>query len=323
MLIFVTPFFVAFLNRRIRGFAVALLSLSAFWVPMAGAVNVQFQPVAEGVYVHTGELGPRTAANEGLNANIGLVVTPQGAVLIDSGATWVSARQIHAAIKKITPQPVRWIINTGGQDHRWLGNAYFQAQGAEVIAHAQARADMQNRGNDHINVLRAALGPLVDGTVPALPQRWLSKADERLALGGVVFEFRHHGGAHTPGDMLVWLPAVQVIFAGDVVYAERMLGVLPVSNSKHWLATFAEIEKLAPKLIVPGHGKPVPLATAQADTRDYLVALRSHMKKAVDDGLDISEAARTFVSAPFARLVNSADLMPGNASRVYLELERE
>lgn len=271
MLIFKTPFFVAFLNRRIRVIAAALLSLSAFWVPMAGAVNVQFQPVAEGVYVHTGELGPRTAANEGLNANIGVVVTPQGAVLIDSGATWASAQQIHAAIKKITPQPVRWIINTGGQDHRWLGNAYFQAQGAEVLAHAQARADMQNRGNDHINVL----------------------------------------------------PAAQVIFAGDVVYAERMLGVLPVSNSKHWLATFAEIEKLAPKLIVPGHGKPVPLATAQADTRDYLVALRSHMRKAVDDGQDISEATRTFASAPFERLVNSADLMPGNASRVYLELERE
>ena len=322
MLILKYPFFGAFLNQRMVGL-VAALCLSAFWLPTAGAVNIQFQPVAEGVYAHTGELGPRTAANEGLNANIGLVVTTQGAVLIDSGATWASAQQIHAAIKKITPQAVRWVINTGGQDHRWLGNGYFQAQGAEVIAHAQARADMQNRGNDHLSVLRAALGALADNTVPALPQRWLSQADERLELGGVVFEFRHRGGAHTPGDMLLWLPATQVMFAGDVVYVERMLGVLPVSNSKNWLATFAEIEKLAPKLVVPGHGKPVPLATAQGDTRDYLVALRAHMKKAVDDGLDISEATRTFVSAPFVRLANSADLMPGNASRVYLELERE
>ena len=46
--------------------------------------------VAEGVYAHIGDTGARTADNEGLNANIGLVVTPAGAVLIDSGATFQS-----------------------------------------------------------------------------------------------------------------------------------------------------------------------------------------------------------------------------------------
>jgi len=56
--------------------------------------------------------------------------------LIDSGATYRSARQVHEAVRKVTPQPVKWVINTGGQDHRWLGNAYFKEQGAEIIAHA-------------------------------------------------------------------------------------------------------------------------------------------------------------------------------------------
>jgi hypothetical protein len=65
------------------------------------------------------------------------------------------------------------------------------------------------------------------------------------------------------------------------------------------------------------------LATAQADTRDYLVALRSHMKKAVEDGIDISAAVKAFDARPWLRLLNAADLMPGNASRTYLELERE
>jgi hypothetical protein len=53
------------------------------------------------------------------------------------------------------------------------------------------------------------------------------------------------------------------------------------------------------------------------------MALRSHMKKAVDDGVDPSTAIKSFDSKPFMRLLNSADLMPGNASRSYLELERE
>lgn len=302
----------------------ALVAGALAWAAFAAqAVEVRFQPVAEGVYVHVGDKGPRTLENEGLNANVGLVVTTAGAVLIDSGATFQSARQIHEAVRRVTPQPVKWVINTGGQDHRWLGNGYFKAQGAEIIAHAGARADMLDRGNDQLLGLRAALGAKADGTVPTLPTRWLAGNDERLELGGVVFEFRHRGGAHTPGDTMVWLPQKNVLFTGDVVYVDRMLGVLPVSRTLRWLDTFAVIEQIDPQVLVPGHGSVATVASARADTQAYLVALRAHMKKAVDDGVDVSAAVKSFDAAPFMRLLNAAELIPGNASRTYLELERE
>ncbi|WP_119291892.1 MBL fold metallo-hydrolase [Azohydromonas sediminis] len=290
---------------------------------VANALEVRFEPVSDGVYAHIGEKGARTYENEGLNANLGLVVTPAGAVLIDSGATFQSARQIHEAVRRVTPQPIKWVVNTGGQDHRWLGNGYFKAQGAEIIAHENARADMTNRGNDHLQALKAVLKEKADGTVPTLPTRWLQGRDERLELGGVVFEFRHRGGAHTPGDTMVWLPQKNVLFSGDVVYVDRMLGVLPVSHTGRWLETFAVIEQLNPKVIVPGHGSVTNVATARADTKAYLVALREHMKKAVAEMTDISEAVKSFDAAPFKRLLNADELMPGNASRTYLELERE
>jgi glyoxylase-like metal-dependent hydrolase (beta-lactamase superfamily II) len=309
------------MRRTPRRFLVALLTAV---VPMvAVAVEVRFGRVADGVYAHIGDKGARTADNEGLNANLGLVVTPAGAVLIDSGATFQSARQIHEAVQRVTTQPLRWVVNTGGQDHRWLGNIYFREQGAEIIAHVNARADMVDRGSDHLQGLKATLGPKADGTVPTLPTRWLAGNDERLELGGVVFEFKHRGGAHTPGDTMVWLPQKNVLFSGDVVYVDRMLGVIAVSNTRRWLETFAVIEQLQPARIVPGHGDVTTLATAQADTQTYLVALRAHMKKAVDDGVDVSEAVKTFDAKPFMRLLNAAELMPGNGSRTYLELERE
>ena len=308
------------IDRAARLLLYAALALAA----VAGqAVEVRLQRVAEGVYAHVGDTGPRSIANEGLNANIGLVVTPAGAVLVDSGATFQGARQIHDAIKAITSQPVKWVINTGGQDHRWLGNGYFAAQGAEVIAHTAARADMVNRGNDHLQGLNAVLGAKAEGTVPTLPTRWLAGNDDRLELGGVVFEFKHRGGAHTPGDTMVWLPQKSVLFTGDVVYVDRMLGVLPVSSTRHWLDTFAVVEQLRPQVLVPGHGSVTNVATAQADTQALLLALRAHMKKAVDDGVDISAAVKSFDATPFVRLLNAAELLPGNASRTYLELERE
>lgn len=290
---------------------------------LAQAQQVRFERVAEGVYAHIGETAGRTPANQGLNANLGLVLTLGGAVLIDSGATARSAQRIQEAVRQVTALPVKWVINTGGQDHRWLGNDYFKAQGAQLIAHAAGEGDMRARGNDHLEGLRAALGDGVEGTVPTLPQRWIGGADARIDLGGVIFEFRHRGGAHTPGDMLVWLPQSRVLFSGDVVYVDRLLGVIPASKTKPWLDTFAEIERLAPERIVPGHGRVTDLKTAQAQTRDYLMALRAHMKKAVDDGQDIGAAVKSFDGRAWLPLLNAAELMPGNASRTYLELELE
>ncbi len=91
----------AALVRLLGAVLLALIALAP-----AHAVEVRFERVAEGVYAFIGEMGARTAPNEGLNANLGLVVPPQGAVLIDSGATLQGAQQIHAAIRRVTDQPV-------------------------------------------------------------------------------------------------------------------------------------------------------------------------------------------------------------------------
>ena len=309
-------------NAMGRWLAGALSALALGGALPTAAVEVVFKPVADGVYAYVGDTDGRTYENEGLNANIGLVVTPAGAVLIDSGATYQSARKIHEAAKKVTTQPVKWVINTGGQDHRWLGNGYFQAQGIETIAHAGAEADMKARSGTHLEGLKV-LRERLDGTVPTLPARFVRNPDSRLALGGTVFELKYRGGGHTPGDMMVWLPQRQVLFSGDVVYVDRTLGLLPVSLSKTWLESFAVIDGLQPQIIVPGHGKVTDLATAQAQTRDLLLALRAHMKNAVDDGTDISTAVKSFNAKPFSHLKHADVWIPQLANMTYLEMERE
>ena len=64
----------------------------------AVAVEVRFERAADNVYAHVGDIGARSVADEGLNANLGLVVTPAGAVLIDSRATFRSARSIRVSM---------------------------------------------------------------------------------------------------------------------------------------------------------------------------------------------------------------------------------
>ncbi|HOF52585.1 MAG TPA: MBL fold metallo-hydrolase [Rhodoferax sp.] len=288
----------------------------------AWAVDVVFKPVTDGVFAYIGDTEGRTYDNEGLNANIGLVVTPAGAVLIDSGATFQTARKIHEAARKVTTQPIQWVINTGGQDHRWLGNGYFKSQGIETIAHAAAEADMKARASDHMEGLKV-LKERLEGTVPTLPSRFVTGQDTRLELGGVVMELKHRHGGHTPGDTLVWLPQKNVMFTGDVVYVDRTLGLIPVSRSKTWLESFAVIDEIKPRTIVPGHGNVTNLATAQAHTRDLLLALRAHMKKAIDDGVDLDAAVKSFNGKPFAVLKHADVWIPQLANQTYLEMERE
>lgn len=300
----------------------AILLATSLLVLPARAVEVAFQAVADGVYAYIGDIEGRNYDNEGLNANIGLVVTPAGAVLIDSGSSYQVAAKIHEAVRRVTTQPLKLVINTGDQDHRWLGNGYFAGQGIETLAHADAQADMQARAGEQMEGLKV-LKERLAGTRPTLPSRFVQGQDSTLNMGGTVIELKHRQGGHTPGDTLVWLPQKNVLFSGDVVYVDRVLGLHPVSRTKTWLDSFAVIEQLKPKVIVPGHGQVTNLATAQAQTRDLLLALRAHMKKAVDDGVDISAAVKSFNGKPFAQLKHAEVWLPQLANQTYLEMERE
>lgn len=299
--------------------------MGLLWVGAGSAlaVEVVFKAVAPGVYAVVGDTEGRTYENEALNANFGLVVTPHGAVLIDPGASFQGARQIAEAAQKVTTQPIKWVINTGGQDHRWLGNGYFQAQGAEIIAHANAQADMKARGPAHLKANAPVLKDKMAGTEIVLPTRWLQDADTTLNLGGTTLQVVHRGGGHTPGDSMVWLPQSGVVFTGDVVYVDRILGLHPVSKTKTWVASFEALEALKPKIVVPGHGQVTTLAQAQKDTGDLLKALRAHMGQAVEAGTDISAAVKSFDAAPYRHLKHVDVWLPQLANLTYLEMERE
>jgi glyoxylase-like metal-dependent hydrolase (beta-lactamase superfamily II) len=309
---------------KVGSFLTNLFLTTVLLVPTAQADTlVKFEPVAPGVFAFIGEIGARTIDNQGLNANIGLIETPEGNVLIDSGATWLGAEQIEQAAKKVSNRPIRWVINTGGQDHRWLGNGYFQSKQAQVIAHERGKKDMETRGGDHLTALTNLLGKAAEKTQIAMPNLWLQGDSNTLVLGGTTLVLISNSGGHTPGDVMVWLPQTKVLFSGDIVYLERLLSVLPVSSTKAWMKALEAIEQLDAIQIVPGHGKIGDKAAVKSSTTGYLTALRSHMKKAVDAGQDISEAIKQFDSSPWKRLANADSLHPGNASRVYLELELE
>jgi glyoxylase-like metal-dependent hydrolase (beta-lactamase superfamily II) len=280
------------------------------------------QKVADGVYAFIGETGPRTTANEGMNANTGFVVTAAGVVVIDSGSSKQVAQKIQAAIRRITDQPIKYVINTGGQDHRWIGNSHFADQGIPVLAHERTAADIADRGGMLFESLAKQIGPDFAGTRIQKPTRSFT-GRQTLTLADEVIELVFAGGGHTPGDIIVWLPKKRIAFSGDIVYVDRLLGVLQVSSVKHWLNSFDALAALQPALIVPGHGAPATPDKARKETRDYLARLHAHMKQAVDRGDDMQTAISTLDDRDFAYLQVYQELRGQNANRSYLEAEAE
>lgn len=297
-----------------------ILALSALNTP-AIAKSLETVKVTDGIYAFVGEKQQRSPENLANNATFGLIVTDDGAVLVDPGGSWLGAEALHAAVKKVTDQKVRVVIDTGGQDHRWLGNGYWKAQGATVIASQAAVGDHKDRGSMELTMLDQLLKDKLKGTEPVYADVTF-ESSHKLSLGGLDIEIRHPGPAHTPGDSFVWVPSKKTVFTGDIVYTERILGVMSFSKSKSWIESFQAIADLAPEHLVPGHGSPTTLARAKAETYDYLVNLRDKVGEHIASGGDMISSVEVDQSA-FEKLEQFDALARRNAQAVFAEMEFE
>ena len=300
------------------GLSMACLSQTA----LANNASLTTQHISGPVYAIIGETGNRSAENLGNNANFGFIVGNTGVLLIDSGAGTEAAQAIEAKILQTTSLPITVVINTGGQDHRWLGNAYFAQQGARIIASNAAVADHDQRAGDQIQGLTATTGQ--DPMQNLEPMTADVTFDQTYTLnhGGLEIHITHQGAAHTPGDSWVYIPVLKILFTGDIAYGDRMLGVIEVSDSLSWVEVFEEMSQLPAQQVIPGHGAVSTLTKLEEQTYNYLIHLRQGVGEFLDNDGDLIDI-RTVDQSAFSHLLNYEGIAPGNALRVYEQMEWE
>jgi glyoxylase-like metal-dependent hydrolase (beta-lactamase superfamily II) len=305
----------------LMGLGLALLSQAA----LAKPVEVKFDKIADNVYAYVGQIIDRTNDNYGLNANYGLIVTDKGAVLIDSGASYTAAKQLEAAAAKVTQQPIVAVINTGSQDHRWLGNGYFASKGADVIALQRTVDTQKKEAASEIASLKNTLGEQMTGTEPVHATKPIAEDHKTLNIGGTDFVLRYFADAHFIGDAVVYLPKSNVLFSGDHVYVDRILGVLPGhSNPKTWQkAIHAMVETYPNAKVVPGHGKVCDMALVKKEPMAYLDYLNDVVGKAAANMEEIDAVSAKAKDLPvFKHLGNYDVLHPKNVNSTFLFYEQ-
>ena len=202
-----------------------------------------------------------------------------------------------------------------------LGMNYWQEQGATVIAHEDAVAEIEARGVEILDRMRSRNRDKSMGTQLSLPDRVIGDR-EILELGGERLEILHLGPTHSPGDSLVWMPERKLVISGDMAFHERLLPVFEDTDTAGWLETWDKFAALNAELVIPGHGSPTTMTEVTLYTHDYLQYMRSEIAKLLDDGGSLIDAYA--VDQSMYRHLDTFDELAGlNSDRIYRSMEFE
>ncbi len=280
------------------------------------------QEAAPGVWSAIGATQPHTYENSGHNNNLSFVITEGGVLVVNAGDNYLLAQSLHDEIRRVTDQPVKYVVLENGQGHAMLGMTYWQDQGVPVIAHIDAAREIEKNGSALLARLQQRSRDKAFRTRLGVPDQTFTDRLE-LTLGDETIEVLNLGPAHSPGDIVVWLPQRKVVISGDVAFHERMLPVFEDTDTAGWIETWDRFVDLGAEVIIPGHGGPVQgYDEVTRYTRDYLVYMREEAGKILDAGGGLNEAYRIDQSA-YAHLDTFHELSRRNAALIFQAMEFE
>lgn len=281
---------------------------------------VEFIP---GVWTAIGATAPPGKANAGHNNNLSFIVTGDGVVVVNGGASWLLAEALHTEIKAVTEQPVKVVFNENGQGHAMLGNSYWAAQGVPIVAHEDAAAEFAERGADILGRMQDYNGAELSANTAAVGPSETFSDEYVVTYGDMRVEARYLGPAHSPGDIVVWLPEQKLVISGDMAFHERLLPIFEETDTKGWVEEgWENFEGLGALYVIPGHGHPTNMAQVRRYTRDYLVHLRAQIAEHIENGGTLTDAYYVDQSA-YTQLDTFEELATRNAGRVYEQMEWE
>ena len=256
---------------------ISALLLLAGSAPAAEEVEIETVPVAPGVHMLIGQGG-----------NIGVSTGGDGVLLIDDQFAPLEAG-IRAAVAKLSPEPIRFVLNTHWHGDHTGGNAWLGRSGTTIVAHDAVRARMSTEQE------MRAFGRTVPPSPPeALPVVTFGR-DLTLHWNGETIRVIHVPAAHTDGDAIVHFVGANAIHAGDTYFRNGFPyidlgsggGIDGVIAAAETILSLADDRTR----IIPGHGALSNRAELDAYRR-MLVDVRGRVATAIEQGLDADEVVK-------------------------------
>jgi len=255
-----------------------------FVSPLAAQdLGPQFRKIKDGIYVYVGK---------NLNSNCGIVLTQDGVVLIDSGHSPTDSRAILSAVKKLTSQPVRFLIDTEPHPDHTTGHFVFSPP-AIVIAHEGATESMKGRERDDPGRIQKMMAASQEMRAALEGYRFVAPQIEyrqkmTLNVGERTFELMYLKGVHSEADTAVWLPKERVLFSASGIVVNQFNILRPFVTIPDILAAAKMLKGLNPEFVIPGHGIPGTVKIFE-DTEQYYALLLDRVGKMAREGKSLDQ----------------------------------
>lgn len=214
-------------------------------------------------------------------ANAGFVIGDNGVLVVDTFENPAAAKQLLSEIRKRTPLPVKYVVNTHYHLDHVAGNKVFADAGAVVIGHQNVAGwihteNLKFFGKDIKPEQKSMVENLVTPDISYESALSLSLGKRTVYVG--------FAPGHTGGDSWIAIPDAKVVFWGDLFWHRTLPNLIDASTAD-WAKTLSDFRDFAhsSSVDVPGHGD-VGNNGDVAEFHDYLVNLRAMVKKAVDEG---------------------------------------
>jgi cyclase len=267
---------------------------------MAAVVHAQQQQDLSAIQIKTTKIADNFHMLEGSGGQIGVLSGPDGVFMVDSQFAPLSEK-IVAAIKTITPNPIRYLVNTHVHGDHTGGNENFAKLGVTIFSRDQLRYRLANPNPG------ANGAPGTPAPAAALPK---VTYDQKVTLNmnGEVIELIPIRNAHTDGDTLVRFVKADILMPGDYY---RSLGYPNIDRANGgslngMLDGLAQTIALAgPNTkIIPGHG-PIVDRNGVVAHRDLMLALRDKMAPLVRQGQTLEQVTAARLTAEFDAKINT------------------
>ena len=294
------------LERRIS-ILVALLAVVASSA-RAQDLGPHFRKIKEGIYVQS--------ARE-VNSTSSIILTQEGVVIVDTGQTAIDAREVMEAVRKLTPLPVRLVINTEVHPDHTTGNFVFSPP-ALVINHEGASEAMRKAYDPERANALAKESPEMRDAVQGyrLVTPHIEYHDKTTVhVGERTFELLHFTNVHSEADTAVWLPNERVLFAASVAIPNSINNLRPFVSIPDILAAIRTMKSLNPEVVVPGHGS---FGTTKIfdDSQRYYELLLERVGMMVREGKSLDQIKRELRMPEYAGW-SYQERMPTNIEAAY------
>lgn len=315
--------------------------------PDLATLNYRLKPraIAPGVWVFEGEVADFSRRNGCNIINTGFIATTAGAWVINTGPSYIYGQQqrraVQATVAQVmaaapgqgqpgatTPaQAVQQVLNLNLHPDYFFGNQAWADSAAPTQlptqppvptrALAGSIAGMQAEGPAYADNLYALCGDWMKDTASTPATTAIEPG--HFNLGGHRLELRRYHG-HTAHDLVLLDHTAGVVFAGGLVFAER-IPTTPHADLNAWLASLDELEHTLRdfplKALVPSHGPVYPDLRGLHQTRDYLRWLDARLHDSALAGLDLSEVLALPLPARFAQWGAASTEYARNATHLY------